>query len=84
VVAAVTPELLAHARDELAKKTLADINRETAMLWGARALVALARYRETGIASWLSDATEYQHEAVEHAALSGDVKLVNYLHEVFR
>ncbi len=80
----MTPKLLAQARADLATKTLAEINRETAMLWGARALVALARYRETGNANWLRDATEYRHEAVEHAALSGDDGLVTYLRETIR
>lgn len=46
-------------------KTLKSIQAETALVWCGRAIVA-AR------AGQMADAVEYAHEAIEHAALSGD------------
>jgi len=48
---------------ELRAKALLRINHETALTWTARALAA----RQLG----LIDATEYAHEALEHAGLVG-------------
>lgn len=53
------------AAEELTQKTLNDIQVETALVWAGRAYAA-AQMRK------LADAVEYAHEAIEHAALSGD------------
>lgn len=56
---------------ELRSKTLKQIQVETAMTWCGRACAA-ASIRP-------AEATEYAHEAIEHAALSGFPAL---LHEI--
>lgn len=58
------------AETELAEKTLHDIQIETALTWCGRACVAARK----GLSA---DAKEYAHEAVEHAALSGEDDLLN-------
>lgn len=58
------------ARRELLTKSLHDIQRETALVWCARACVAA----EMGLDH---DATEYAHEAIEHAALCASDSLLN-------
>lgn len=58
------------ARDELAEKSLHDIQIETALTWCGRACMAA----QMGLAA---DAKEYAHEAIEHAALSGIDDLLN-------
>ena len=67
---------VASATAELKRKTLHEIQRETAVTWGWRAWAAVdyaqrcrtpARRRR-----WMDDAHEYAHEALEHAALSED------------
>lgn len=55
---------------ELQAKTLKQIQIETARTWCGRACAAA----ELGLPA---DAIEYGHEAVEHAALSGDDGLLN-------
>ena len=57
------------ASDELAEKTLHDIQIETALTWCGRACVAA----RLGLKQ---DAKEYAHEAIEHAALSGQDDLL--------
>jgi ATP/maltotriose-dependent transcriptional regulator MalT len=57
-------EALNQALAELGKKTLAQIQRETALLWAYRALAAYQLER-------VADAVDYEQEALEHAALSG-------------
>jgi len=64
-------------RVELARKTLAEVQRETAFTWARRArrayLNSAASMREGKSAEhvrWLLDAQEYEHEALEHAALA--------------
>lgn len=54
---------------ELQKKTLHQIQVETAIKWCGRACAAAHMGRH-------DDAEEYAHEAIEHAALSGDDKLL--------
>jgi len=61
---------LSKASTELAHKSLREIQIETAYTWGARGIVAWRKYGETGGADWLASATEYLHEAREHAALA--------------
>jgi hypothetical protein len=53
------------AKEELQKKSLDEIQRETAYKWASRALAA----RELQL---LNDHNEYVHEALEHAALVED------------
>lgn len=63
---------------ELQSKTLSTIQVETALKWGGRALAARALGQPD------ADVTEYAHEAVEHAALSGDDNLLRSLRQAFR
>lgn len=55
------------AQAELATKSLKQIQAETAKVWCGRACAA----------SSAKDATEYAHEAIEHAALCGDDNLLS-------
>jgi hypothetical protein len=50
---------------ELGRKSLQEIQAETAETWAYRAYAAKMR-------GLYVDAVEYEHEALEHAALSGD------------
>lgn len=61
---------------ELANKSLLMIQRETAMKWAGRAVAATILKRP-------DDAHEFAHEAVEHAALSGDDNLLIFIRRVF-
>ena len=68
---------------ELGTKRLDDIQRETALTWAYRARAAglfMRRAQAQGLHAlahrWLRDATEYAHEAVEHAALCGDGRVL--------
>lgn len=61
---------------ELSTKTLLEIQRETAMKWAGRACAAAVLNRD-------ADAHEYGHEAIEHAALSGDDQLLALIRRVF-
>jgi hypothetical protein len=54
------------ATAELQQKSLRDIQRETAIKWAGRASAAA----KLGLGPAIVD--EYRHEAIEHAALSGD------------
>ncbi len=59
---------LAEARVELSKKSREQIDLETAVKWGARAVAAFEVYRRSGDVRWFGVAVEYAHEAREHAA----------------
>jgi len=68
---------------ELSRKRLSTIQRETALTWVYRARAAailMRRAQAQGLYAlahhWLRDATEYAHEAVEHAALCGDGRVL--------
>lgn len=61
-------ERLAAARAELPQKPLAQIDAETAAVWGARAVAAIELWRATGDPRWRDIAIEFKHEALEHAA----------------
>jgi hypothetical protein len=61
-------ERLAAAHAELASKTLAQIELETATTWGARAAAAYENYRATSDDRWLILAADLAHEMCEHAA----------------
>lgn len=56
------------ALTELCEKSLNDIQVETALTWCGRACAAAQLHDE--------NATEYAHEAIEHAALSGHDSLL--------
>jgi len=58
-------EYIDKGKAELLKKTLNDIQKETAKVWTGRACAA-------ALLGLHGDAKEYAHEAIEHAALSGD------------
>ena len=60
------------ARIELAQKTRAQIEEETATKWAARAAAAHERYQQTGNVQWLRDFEDYLHEAIEHAAFADE------------
>lgn len=59
-------------RREVARKSDAAIELETALKWAGRAVACRERYARTGRAAWLLRARDYAHEALEHAALVGD------------
>lgn len=69
------------ARAELLKKKKVEIEIETAIKWGARAIAAYSLFMETQDADFLFDAIEYHHEAVEHASdtpiLKGIIAVLN-------
>lgn len=63
------------ASAELTDRSLRQVQVETAMTWAGRAIAA----RMMGS----PDMVEYAHEAVEHAALTGDVNLLEALYSEF-
>jgi len=65
----VTPVSLASTIQELASKTLCDIQYDTAITWTNRACAAVQMNKP-------NDAKEYAHEAIEHAALTGDISFI--------
>jgi hypothetical protein len=56
------------ALSELSHVTLPQIQLSTALTWAGRALASYTLYAQTGDLHRLVDATEYHHEAVEHAS----------------
>lgn len=64
----ITQADVAATTAELQQKTRAQIETETADKWGARAVAAYGLFVADKDTRWLSDAIEYAHEAVEHAA----------------
>ncbi len=69
---------------EVSHKRLEQVQRETAITWAYRARAAailMRRAQAQGLHAlahhWLRDATEYAHEAVEHAALCGDGRVLS-------
>ena len=69
-------DMVHQAEADVRTRTLGVIQRDTAITWAARAEAALNQFAGTRAPRWLSDATEYYHESIEHAALSGDVELL--------
>lgn len=78
----VTPKQAA-AVDELQRKPIEQIQRETADCWAHRAWAA----RQLAVAAFQAgnnadayrlnhDTTEYEHEAIEHAALCNDDSVI--------
>jgi len=68
---------IAQAAIELRTKSQRDIQRETALVWAGRACAA----QMIGLQR---DATEYAHESIEHAALSGDDALLCGARQLFQ
>ena len=62
---------------ELQQKSLNTIQVETALKWFGRALAARMIGRDD------REVTEYAHEAIEHAALSGDDTLLKTIRATF-
>lgn len=63
---------LKSAAQEISKKTDSTIQIETALKWGARAVVCYRLYKKTKKLKWLQRAEDYRHEAIEHASLADD------------
>jgi hypothetical protein len=65
----ITHEDVIRAQNELAQKTCQQIEIETAIKWGARAIAAFRNWQSSGgDVKWFSLMQEFSHEAVEHAA----------------
>lgn len=56
------------AQHELQFSSLEDVQGQTALTWAGRAIVSYQNYLHSGQNQMLSDACEYHHEALEHAA----------------
>lgn len=65
------------ADKELSGKSLKDVQRETALVWCGRAVSTALRLEDSP--ECFQDAVEYGHEAIEHAALSGDDELLRFV-----
>jgi hypothetical protein len=72
----VTNYTLGRAVKELTVKTLTEIQVETAVTWANRACAAMHIFKP-------EDAREYAHEAIEHAALSGNIPLLTEIYATF-
>lgn len=73
----ITGRMVAEALHEISTYLYEDIEGETALKWGARAIACFqisVREPVHGLAYFL-DGEHYLSEALEHAALTGDVKL---------
>jgi hypothetical protein len=73
-----TPSFDAYLRKgltDIAGKSLREIQAETARLWTGRACAAASMGRH-------DDAHEFAHEAIEHAALSGNDALLRKVREI--
>ena len=70
-------EAIAKAEEELDHVTVHDVQIKTAYTWAGRAIVAARRGMH-------DDAHEYAHEAIEHAALTGDDRVLQEIRVAFR
>ena len=64
------------ATQELSKKTLHEVQHQNALTWAGRACAA----KVLGLPA--EEAHEYAHEALEHAALTGDDDLLRLVRKV--
>ncbi len=68
------------ATKELNEKSIDDIERATAITWGGRACAAFTLAAGTSDTEarrqWLMDGENYRQEAIEHAAMTGDVAFI--------
>jgi DUF1009 family protein len=69
-------EAIQKAKEELADKTLKQVQISTAITWCGRACVAAKNKSE--------DAVDYAHESIEHAALSGDDALLKMIRDILK
>jgi hypothetical protein len=72
------------AMEELSKKSLLQIQTETAITWTGRAIAAYNIYMHTQSLADLTAAEEFAHEGLEHAALAGPhvyMKMLECLHQ---
>jgi hypothetical protein len=69
----VDNQSLANAISELSNKTIGDIQVETAITWTNRACAAMHLNKT-------DDAKEYAHEAIEHAALTGSLQVIDQIY----
>jgi hypothetical protein len=71
---------VAKARSELRKKSLLEIERATAITWGSRAAacydLAGETKEEATRSARLQEAMNYRQEAIEHAAMTEDLKFL--------
>ena len=67
-----TSSAAAAADREVASKSEAKIERETAEKWCERALACYRQFARTKDVAWLLRATGYRQEAMEHAAMVED------------
>lgn len=77
VLAAINEQMIAAAQEEITSKSYADIQKETAMKWGARAIAAFQlaiskKDDQKQFVACMLHGEEYFHEAIEHAALVED------------
>lgn len=70
-------DAITKAEEELDRVTLHDVQIKTAYTWAGRAIVAARRGMH-------DDAHEYAHEAIEHAALTGNDKVLQEIRVAFR
>lgn len=68
----VSEEKVKEAGEEIDQKSLEQIQRETAIKWASRACAAYKNLADSLLDVWEIQATEYAHEAIEHAALCED------------
>lgn len=72
----ISSKQIKEARLELLEKSKIQIEEETAIKWGARAIAAYSLFEETNAIAFLFDAIEYHHEAIEHAS---DTPILKYI-----
>jgi hypothetical protein len=68
-----------NAIGELRSSSITAIQWSTAVTWAGRAIASFQLFEEAGDLSRLLDAEDYMHEALEHAALTGDESLLRTL-----
>ncbi len=64
-------------REELLARGLNGIHEDSATTWAARALAAKQLFAETGDLKWAAAFADLRHEAIEHAALSEDLRFLD-------
>lgn len=70
-------ESVTKALSEVSFKSLRQVQFETAIVWYGRAVAAKTLAKS-------ADAIEYAHESIEHAALSGDMGLLQSIRDGLR
>lgn len=73
---------VADARSELEQKSILEIEKETALTWGARAAAAYELARQSSDQQrmrWVMDGENYRQESLEHGAMTGDLEFLQRL-----